>query len=82
MCKYLNQTWKDVLYSREISQKEAWTFALDVTFACFDIARPGLGTALRENYVHADETFRLGSFPRNTGTRRCLCHVTLSKSSI
>ena len=51
--------------------------APDITFACVDIARPDLGTASMENHVHADETFRLGSFPRNTVTRRSSvsCHT-------
>ena len=44
--------------------------ASDITFACSHIARPDLGTALIENYVHADKTFCLESFPRNTVTRR------------
>ena len=68
------KTWRDVLHSRENFQKEC----LDVVtllqkFACFDIARPDLKV---ENYVHADATFRLGSFPRNTVTRSSVsCHA-------
>ena len=51
----------------------------DITFACYDIARPDLGTVLMENYVHAYKTFRLCSFPMKYSDK-VVCHVTLRKS--
>ena len=52
------------------SQKEGIDVAQDITFACSDIARQNLGSALMKNYVHAGKTFRLGcsGFPLNTVT--------------
>ena len=43
------KTWKDVLHFRENRQKECIDVASDITFACSDIIRPDLGTALIEN---------------------------------
>ena len=49
-----SKTWKDVLHSRQNSQKECIDAVLDITFSCSYIVRSDLGTALIEDYVHAD----------------------------
>ena len=71
----------DVQIFRENRFKECIdVVTLFLTLACFDIARQDLGTALMENYVHADETFRLASSPRNTVTRSSVsCHSDTEK---
>ena len=73
-----SKTRKNVLHSRRNRQKECIDAVLDIMFACFDIVRPDLGTALIEDYVYA--SFCLGSvfvLVPNTVTRRSSvsCHA-------
>ena len=80
------KTWKDVLHFRGNCQKECIDVASDITCACSDIIRPDLGTALIEHnqgtaliifLVTSYRCLCLGSFPRNTVTRRSSlsCHA-------
>ena len=67
----LAKTCKDVLYSREIRQKECIGVATVITFACSDFVGPDLGSILVESYVHRNEHIRLCSL---CSTQGLSCH--------